>query len=730
MFNIIKILFGRGKQDISRKLLRLIFFGSFLIFLVIGIISIIGMVTAWFELEESGEKIGKVTADYVENHSKEKINQNLQELVKNRAALISLSFEKTMFDVQLLSNEMTKILTAPQNYSPRKLKNANFENVYSGEAYVHFNQDLIKSGITPELQQEINIASNAEDILLSLSKYYPSVMAGSKNGYVVKLDTIKNKNELLPICREPVRTNYNIKEREWYKLGQKVTAPKFTNPYVAQLTGLNCISCVMPYYNNSGFAGVVAADINLEEIYSKINSTLVGENIYCFIVDSNGKVIFSSNMEEYAIVEKNLTVYIPELLDKLKSGASGAKSVDFFDEGQFYESYFAYEPIKNLGWEFCTLLKKSEVVEPARVAKSMIISQFDKTQFNLGVVFVIIAIIAAAVVILLLKVMMKISADVSKKFVEPINELSDGVREIASGNFDKKLEIHTNDEIEHLATCFNSMTDELKNYMANVMKVTAENEKAAAELDIAKDIQNALLKNKIDFNRREFEIFTTMKTSKDAGGGFCDFYPVDENNLIFMIIDVSAKGVPAALYMLVVKTILRNVSLTMSGVNLEEMLNLANRQLCENNEAAMFSTIFIGMLDLQNGNLHYINAGHKLPLIYRRNDEKFVYLKSVKKNFALGINETAKFRQEELTLNAGDIIFLYTDSLIEVTNEADEIFNQKRLEEFLNSEDIKNSSPQEILQAVLKKLENFAGNKKISDGLAIVDMIYRGKQND
>ena len=260
------------------------------------------------------------------------------------------------------------------------------------------------------------------------------------------------------------------------------------------------------------------------------------------------------------------------------------------------------------------------------------------------------------------------------------------MRDIASGNLDKKLDIHTGDEIEHLSTSFNAMTLELKTYMTNLTKVTAEKERIATELDVAKDIQNGMLPK--DFPAREdFELLATTTPAKEVGGDFYDFYMLDETHLVITVADVSGKGIPAALFMVISKTVLNNFMVsTHNRDGLAEVVSAANDELCANNEAMMFVTAFVGVLNLETGEFVYVNAGHNPPVVYRAEENHCDFL-DVKKNFVMGPMDGIPFAEQRTTFKRGDLIFIYTDGVTEALNVADEEYLPDRLIDFMNSTD-------------------------------------------
>ena len=206
---------------------------------------------------------------------------------------------------------------------------------------------------------------------------------------------------------------------------------------------------------------------------------------------------------------------------------------------------------------------------------------------------------------------------VRKTITRPISRLADFTQEITeSGKFEnQRITMKTGDEIEALSDSFNFMMEELENYIANLSKVTAEKERIGTELDIARNIQASMLPCIFPAfpDRKEFDIYATMTPAKEVGGDFYDFFMVDETHLAIVMADVSGKGVPAALFMVIGKTLIKDH--TTPGRDLGEVFSTVNNLLCEANSEGLFITAFEGVLDLVTGEFCFVNAGHEMPFI-------------------------------------------------------------------------------------------------------------------
>lgn len=331
---------------------------------------------------------------------------------------------------------------------------------------------------------------------------------------------------------------------------------------------------------------------------------------------------------------------------------------------------------------------------------------------------------ATAIVILVFLALFLIFID--RRMVKPIQALSEDM-----SSFDKnaaelsirRSEVRTGDEIEAMSDSFNKMAEDIKQYVENLRRVTAEKERIAAELGVAKQIQASMLPSIFTFipKRDEFSIFATMEPAKEVGGDFYDFYIVDGKYLVFVVADVSGKGVPAALFMVIAKTLIKNHAL--QGEAPAEILTKVNNQLCENNDAGMFVTVFLGMIELATGNMTYANAGHNQPLL--RHDGKYTWFRE-KPNFVLAGMEGIVYKNRELKLEAGDRLYVYTDGVTEALNPAKELFSDPRLEDCLNKAEEEKPDVHALLAAIREDIRVFADGAEQADDITMMSVDWFG----
>ncbi|MCR4776427.1 MAG: SpoIIE family protein phosphatase [Saccharofermentans sp.] len=307
-----------------------------------------------------------------------------------------------------------------------------------------------------------------------------------------------------------------------------------------------------------------------------------------------------------------------------------------------------------------------------------------------------------------------ISVLVQKIVVNNLEMVNESLRKITDGNLNEVVSVYSSSEFASLSNDINQTVDVLKRYISEAEK------RIEQELEFAKSIQESALPHNFSFPRNDFEIYASMDAAKEVGGDFYDFFFVDTNKICLVIADVSGKGIPAALFMMRSKTVIRGYA--ESGKSPSEIFNLANNGLCEGNDANMFVTVWIGIIDLETGHMVCSNAGHEIPAIRRSNGDYELYKQ--KHNLALGIFANTPFREYELDLAPGDSLFVYTDGAPEAINENKEEYGTGRLLEELNK--YKLFTQKDILTYTRENIKFFVGEEEQFDDVTMLGFKYNG----
>ena len=322
-----------------------------------------------------------------------------------------------------------------------------------------------------------------------------------------------------------------------------------------------------------------------------------------------------------------------------------------------------------------------------------------------------------------------IARHMKRTVATPINEIAAAAAAYAEDKRDgtekshfADLGIKTGDEIENLAAVMADMERELAQHEEDITRITAEKERINTELNMARQIQEAVLPTAVlPFpDRSEFDIAASMVPAKEVGGDFYDYYLIDEDHLALVIADVSGKGVPAALFMMVTKAILKNNARL--GKRVAEVLAATNETICSNNKLQMFVTVWMGILEISTGKLSAANAGHEYPALMK--DGHFTLLRD-RHGFVIGGAEGTRYHEYELQLQDGDKLFVFTDGVTEAMDAAGRQFGNENLLNALNAN--AEGTPGAILSAVRGAVEAFVGEAEQFDDLTMLCLEYRGK---
>lgn len=306
----------------------------------------------------------------------------------------------------------------------------------------------------------------------------------------------------------------------------------------------------------------------------------------------------------------------------------------------------------------------------------------------------------------------------NKRVVLDVTRINDDLAKITEGDLDTVVDVRDSKEFATLSDGINQTVDRLKDFIAE-----AEN-KMAQDLEVAKNIQFSMLPNVFPYfvRGKTFDLFASMDTAKEVGGDFYDFFMIGRNKFAFLIADVSGKGIPAAMFMMTAKTHIKG--LAQQGLSPAEIMTEANNRLCETNEAGMFVTVWLGILDIETGVVTYVNAGHNPPVL--RHNGSYDYFRT-RPGLVLAGMEGVKYKQGEFQLTKDDIFFLYTDGVTEATNINNELFGEDRLLEVLNA--LYDEPVEEIGHIVKRVVFDFTGEAPQFDDITMMVIRYKADNN-
>ena len=593
-------------------------------------------------------------------------------------------------------------------------------NSDSSNPSVYFIKEISNSSIASEniipknLYNQLLLISNCEYIfepIFNNNDCISSIYIGTESGIYYKYSN-DNSSE-----------RYDPRTRSWYtdavKAAEKSDIPVWQNVYISKSTGKFCITCSKAFKNKSGkILGVCAVDMYIDDISDLILKYKIGKNGYNFIIDKNGNIVMhpeyasifqdESSFESFNLSESGL---VNEILNK-KSDVISAK----IDDKNYYISF---SPMEINDWTWVSTLPEEELMEPIYKIENLIDASLEKSEKSLEKDFNFVIIVFLIVFLVSFVIICFVCTKLSKNISLPITRLCEATKSISRGNFDLSVDKNSDDEIGKLAKSFNLMARNLKRYMKNLKKTTAEKEKVHSELMIANKIQKSMLPCIFPAfpERKDFDIYAVMDPAREVGGDFYDFFLIDDSKLALVIADVSDKGVSAALFMVVAKILIKNQ--LQNGDSPAEVLKIVNNRLCESNEVGMFVTCFLGIFDIKSGEFIYANAGHNPPFLYRKSEENCIVITSPH-GLVLGGTPNITYLQSKTYLYPGDFLFLYTDGVTEAANKRGRLFSQQKLEEIVNSCGKKNVAIQDLIFDIKSEINKFVGNAAVSDDITML----------
>lgn len=555
-----------------------------------------------------------------------------------------------------------------------------------------------------------------ESVMIRIFRNYPRSLGGGiwfkpyiidKNAKYKCFYAYRNKENKVLIDKNFANEEYDYPNQAWYQeIISKVTPKRnivWSKPYYENLGSYTkMVTAGTGIYVDGELVGIATVDWEISSVIENISKMKPSEKTFSMYKKGaeieNSFALFGNADDDYLIATND-----PYLDGKNLIGHS-LKEIPWYADDLYDHTYIKYQ-----GQKYIPFFRKlsNGMVLVICIPKKEIFRYVDSIYFPwvLGILFFIFTILVL------------VYFDMNYYIINPIDKLISIARKIGKGE-DANIKIDNPEEFAQLASTYDKMTKDLKT-------ITIEKERINSELNIAKSIQASSLPNIFPPfpDRDEFDIYALMETAKEVGGDFYDFYFIDENHLMFLIADVSGKGVPAALFMMTVKTLINNLSQV--GYEPKELINIINKKICENNKQGFFITMFSGIANVKTGELTYVNCGHNPPLI-KSNSEKYRYLEC-ESNMVLGAFDGFDYKIHKIQLNKGDTLCLYTDGITEATNNDENMYGEEKLLEKVNEFDNKDikSMALNIKNDVIK----FTDKTELSDDLTLLIFKYGSKMN-
>lgn len=727
-------VFHRISGKITMLLLGMVVISIFLS----GMVSLWGLYSMKQLSADSSRRLGRMAAEDAEQALEDLAARNLQTTAEERAGYIEEKFNTVTAYVHGIAAQARHIYENPEQYPEREVplpaKGSTLlaPQLLWSERLAPKAEGTQQTGLVPPLTEEILKLGNLQDMLVQYNAnndMVSSAYLATESGWLIQADYIADSKYF---GDSDIPDYYEAAQRQWYQRaaggeeGQIVYSDVIRDVH----EGGNCIVCAEPVYFRGELVAVAGVGSYLDTVNEAVLNTTIGETGYAFLIGRKGQVVVSPRTEgeTAAIAEETVDLRcgdneaLADIVTDVLCGSSGVGKITL--DGR--EVYLAYAPLESLGWGFVTVMDTEEVIAPAKESQNRILSlakdvSESQSETIRGMLVSLMTVMAAVLLFICLS-----GTAFSRKLTDPIRTLTEEVAQIDGGNLDCCIRLETGDEVEELGNAFNKMTAQLKAYIGNLAAATAEKERIRTELSLASAIQADMLPDSGHAlrERKELSLYASMTPAKEVGGDFYDFFQTDKDHLVILVADVSGKGVPASLFMVVAKTLLQS---RITGSNtLAEAVAEVNERLCAGNKNGMFVTAWIGVLALSTGMLTYVNAGHNPPLLGSR-EKGYDCLKG-RSGFVLAGMEGMIYRQKELKLSPGDTLFLYTDGVTEANDEDGNLYGEARLRELLHGR--ADTAPGQLAKAVWEDIQKFQGNAQQFDDITMLVLRYMGDGGD
>ena len=670
---------------------------------------------------ELGDKAGEISMTSME----QEVTDSLLRAANSQADIVDSNFGHFKSTVELLAQDATYLYEHSSEFGRLKIEEPKAEN--DGKLVVHITHSENTNMSDPAVIDEVGLLGNEQNTLISAHTGNPAMAKcyiATESGLMIEAD----KNSSDKLNEDGTVAYYEASKRPWYYETKEAGETHFTN-VIPEASGKRIgMMCGSPVTKNGKFMGVACAGMYLDDVDELVNSTKLGDNGIACVINNQGQLLFSSDKSGTLTITKETADFdlrqsdnkeFASLVADALNGEESYRVIDY--NGENY--YVAFAHMETVGWSFLIMLPEKTVMASTTELLESLSSITGETETATSNSFRIVILSVIAIGILAILIAAAVAARMSRSIVAPVQNLTGKVCDIKGDNLDFVWEGDTGDEIQTLAESFQGMTERMKQYIEEVTKITAEKERIGAELNVATQIQADMLPRIFPPfpERHEFDLYATMTPAKEVGGDFYDFFLIDDDHIGLVMADVSGKGVPAALFMVIAKTHIKNRA--MMGGSPSEILAYANDQLCEGNEAELFVTVWMGIIEISTGKGVAANAGHEHPTI-KRKDGRFE-LVEYRHSPAVATMEGIPFKQHDFELHPGDSLFVYTDGVPEATNANNELYGTDRMLEALNKD--ADADVKTLLENVKQSVDEFVGDAPQFDDLTMLAFNYFGK---
>ena len=659
----------------------------------------------------------------------ENIREHLTQTTRLKVQTTNTIFTEAKASVSILKSNAEKLYSFPETYELQEWSGPIPELDGYLAPMILLAEDVDPND--PDIQASIGLLANMADLMVSICEstqaedFYVAIPQGAFLSV--------SRNSASWLNQDGTAKAFDARTRFWYKQALESDGSIFFTDVEADAnTGKLSLVCAVPVRNQLGeLCAVIGTDLFLDDMTETMRAS-DGNNGYHLIVNHDGHVVASSLEDpEFRSETSGNALDLRQSenreLAAFITAAVEGKATDIttieLASGTYYMTSM---PVESVGWAMISVYDAESTTRPATqlIDHYLDIESSGQALYrekNGQLRLTILIVISVLMVILGAAALIQ-----GKRIVKPLNTMTEQITGMKDEEIEFKMkeDYRTGDEIEILADSFSRLSRKTLEYIGQVRTATAEKQRIASELKLAAGIQASMLPHVFPPfpDRHEFELYAVMDPAREVGGDFYDYFLIDDDHLGIVIADVSGKGIPASLIMMISKVILQNCA--MMGRSPSDVLAAANNAICANNQEDMFVTVWLGILEISTGKLTAASAGHEYPAVMHAGGDYELWKN--KHGFVVGVMEGTQWAEYELQMQPGDRPFLYTDGVPEATSKENELFGTDRMLEALNT--VKDASPEDVLKGVRKAIDNFVKDAEQFDDLTMLSIVYKGPQ--
>ena len=723
--NHLKLPEGGLKRKIFNMAI-LIVVSAIVCFAILGVI-LLGAVLRL--ADETGQNQIAAIKDSSQQSMMSFTEERLKQIVLLSADRCNGEFWTMRHDFNALAEQVEDVFANSDKYRevPVALPDKNNGGKYALQL-MSANEEALKDADAMRMAEKLaNLAPLMEKIISDNSDSVMDCLIALPNGLTLMMDVMSDRK----FSKDGALRTYDPRTREWYKGALEKGSIYFTEAVHSYFYDLSEVAFGVPVYVDGKPVAVLEGAIRLDSLQKFVSEVEYADDGFSVLISRDGQIVYSPRTSGELAMDHMLSGDIRdtenEELKKLVDQALSSK-VGFTELSMDGEEFYAsYAPVETVDWTQIMFVSKSTLEKPTESLLEKIDEVNSDTLGGYEKSFVRSCVVTLIIMLFLILCAGLAALSISGRIINPINVMTENVRRISGDNLDFKMEdiYRTGDEIEVLAKAFTELSEKTEGYIEKLVDVTAEKERFQTEIDVAKRIQADMIPGNFPLfpDRSEFDLYGVLVPAAEVSGDCYDVFMIDDDHLCLVMVDVAGKGVPASMFMAIVRYCIQGRSRLALSLP-SDILKDINNLLCDHYQAEMAATAWVGILTVSTGEFRCVSAGHEEPvLISPRGDCRFV---GMEHGSVLALKPGAEYTDTAFTMEKGSSLFIYTDGVTMAKNINGEPYGKERMLSLLST--CHGADPEALIERVLSDVNEFTKEVMKDDDLTMMTITINGQR--